>query len=257
MVKRVKLKVVPRGTFEARRIQRIWRGRRTRRSLPARVKSISLRQCETKQSNQYTSTLQQLFHDRTYYTGQLLATTQGIAEPDGIAEATGNRIGNKVVARGLKFSVYIENQSDRPNVMYRMFLFKYNTLLLAGGASLQDNEFWVGLDGAGALTNRMLDSPQTRNLRILKSKVIKPTHQANYSIQTAGPVPVGAFSKTDLHTFYIPMKNKQIQYRDNNSTFPIRDGYGFAIVAFDTQNTATTDHISNIMWRSQFYYKDP
>lgn len=224
------------------------------RALSTKVKNISLRQCETKQSNQYTASLQQLFHDRTYYTGQLLATTQGIAEPDGIAEATGNRIGNKVVARGLKFTVYIENQADRPNVMYRLFLFKYNTLLLAGGGTLQDNEFWVGADGQGSLTNRMLDSPQTRNLKILKSKVIKPTYQANFSIQSAYG---GPFVKTDLHTFYIPMKNRQIQYRDNNSTFPIRDGYGFAIVAFDAQATAPTDHISNIMWRSQFYYKDP
>ena len=229
----------------------------TKPQLTRMVKRFALRECETKQSNQYTSTLQQLFHDRTYYSGQLLATTQGIAEPDGIEDATGNRIGNKVVARGLMLRFYLENQFDRPNVMYRIIVFKYNTLLLAQGASLTDNEFWVGLDGSGALSNRMLDSPQTRNLTILKSKFIKPTYQANYSIQTGGPDPIGAFSKTDVHQFWIPLRNKQIQYRDNNSTFPIRDGYGFAVVAFDTQNTAVSDHISNLMWRSQFYYKDP
>ena len=252
--------------FKLRRRNRakptIYKGRRAvtgrkRAPLTKVIKAVSLRQCETKQSNQYTSTLQQLFHDRTYYTGQLLATTQGIAEPDGIQDATGNRIGNKVVARGLKIRVYLENEDKRPNVMYRIIIFKYNTLLVAGTATIQDSEFWVGLDGSGALTNRMLDSPQTRNLTILKSKFVKPTHQANYSIQTAGPVPVGPFSKTDYHEFWIPMRNKQIQYRDNDSTFPIRDGYGLAVVAFDTQNTATSDHISNLMWRSQFYYKDP
>lgn len=227
------------------------------RSLNATVKRIALKQCETKQSNQYTASLQTLGHDRTYYTGQLLATTQGIAEPDGIEEATGNRIGNKVVARGLKMRVYLENEASRPNVMYKIFIFKYNTLLVAGGATLQDPEFWCGTDGTGTITNRLLDSPQTRHIRILRSKTIKPVNQANYSIQTAGPVPVGPFSKTDYHEFYIPMKNKMIQYRDNDSVFPVRDGYGMAILAFDTQNTALSTHIGNVMWRSQFFYKDP
>ena len=92
-----------------------------------RIKSVMLRACETKESTQYTSTLQQLFHDRTYYTGQLLATTQGFTAGDGVADATNNRIGDQVIARGLKFKVYIENEAARPNVMYRIFLFKYNT----------------------------------------------------------------------------------------------------------------------------------
>lgn len=216
-----------------------------------------LRACETKESTQYTSSLQQLFHDRTYYSGQLLATTQGFTAGDGVADATNNRIGDQVIARGLKFKVYVENQADRPNVMYRIFLFKYNTLLYAGGATMQDNEFWEGPSGQGLLTNRMLGKVRTRNIKILKSKLVKPTHQANFTIQTAGPVPNGPYAKTDLHEFWIPLKNKKIQYRDGNSVFPTRDGYGFAIVAFDTQNTATSDHISNIMWQSTFYYKDP
>ena len=214
--------------------------------------------CETKKSSQYTQALAQLGHDRTYYSGQLLATTQGTQDPAGLLQATNNRIGDEVVARGLKLNIYLENQFDRPNVMYRVFIFKYNTLLLATpGSSITDNEFWRGTDGMGGLTNRLLDSPQTRNLTILKSKVIKPTYQANYSIQTAGPSPVGPFSKTDLHQFWIPLKNKKIQYRDPDSVFPIRDGYGFCVLAFDTQNTALSTHISNLMWSSTFYYKDP
>lgn len=230
---------------------------RGRRSLNNRIKNVSLRQCETKQSNQYTSTLQTLFHDRTYYSGQLLATTQGFTAPQGLEQAVNNRIGDKVVARGVKLRIYVENEAARPNVMYRIFIFKYNTLLLAGGAALQDNEFWEGPAGQGALTNRMLGKVQTRHIKILKSKLVKPTYQANYTPQSAGPIPNGPYSKTDLHSFWIPMKNKQIQYRDPDSTFPIRDGLGFAIVAFDTQGSFTTDHISNIMWQSTFYYKDP
>lgn len=226
-------------------------------SLNSQIKKISLKQCETKQSNQYTATLQQLFHDRTYYAGQLLATTQGFTQGGGLAQATNNRVGNKVTAVGLKLRIYIENQLDRPNVMYRIIIFKYNTLLYAGTASIQDNEFWEGPSGGGALTNRMLGKVRTKNIFVIKSRVIKPTYQANYSIQTAGPVPVGPFSKTDLQEFWIPLKNKVIQYRDEDSVFPTRDGYGFAVCAFDTQNTATSDHISNIMWQSTFYYKDP
>ena len=185
----------------------------------------------------------------------MLATTQGMTAGDGVASATNNRIGDQVIARGLKFKVYIENQLDRPNVMYRMFLFKYNTLLYAGGASMQDNEFWEGLTGGGQITNRMLGKVRTRNIKILRSKLVKPTYQANYSI-LSGPS-TGPYVKTDFHEWYIPLKNKKIQYRDGDSVFPTRDGYGFAIVAFDAQNTGLGTHISNCMWQSTFYYKDP
>ena len=227
------------------------------KSLTKKIENVSLKQCETKQSNQYTSSLQVLGHNTTYYAGQLLATTQGFTEGGGAAQATRNRIGNRVVAVGLRLKLYFENEAVRPNVMYRIIIFKYNTLLLAGGASITDNEFWEGPQAQGQIINRMLDKVRTKNITIIKSIVVKPTYQANYSIQTAGPVPVGPFVKTDLHSYYIPLYNKQIQYRDENSVFPTRDGYGFAVCAFDAQNTAQSTHITNLMWQSTFYFKDP
>lgn len=234
-------------------------GRNTFVPLNKYIKDVQLRTCETKQSSQYTDDLQILYHDRTYYAGQLLATTQGVTDPEGIDQAVSNRNGDEVIGQRLILKMFIEQQANRPNVMYRIYVFKYNTLLIGSpfSATMTDNEFWSGPAGAGGLTNRMLDRPQKKNITVLRTKTIKPTHQANYSIQTAGPVPVGPFTKTNYVMFNINLKNKKIKYRDPNSTFPMRDGYGFAIVAFDSQGTATTDHISNFMWQSTFYYKDP
>lgn len=234
---------------------------RNPRGLASTVKRLALSSCETKQSTQYTSALQNLFHDRTYYAGQLLATTQGVTAPHGLNEAALNRIGDEVIGRGVKLKLFIEQEAERPNVMYMIYIYRYNVLLMNAGATppavMTDNEFWTGPAGAGALTNRMLDQPNSKNIKVIRRKVIKPVNQANYSIQTAGPTPVGPFVKTDYHEFWIPLKNKKIRYRNPDSPLPERDGLGFALVAFDAQNTATTDHISNVMWTSTFYFKDP
>lgn len=232
------------------------------RSVAKIAKVVALRQCETKQSSQYTNTELALFHDRTYYAGQLMATTQGVRDPSGIQQATLNRIGDEVIARGVQLKFFIQNMSDRPNVMYHIYIFRYNTLLVNPGsvppAVMNDNEFWAGLGGGGAaVTNRMLDKPQKRNIKIIKKIVIRPTNQANYSIQTAGPVPVGPFSKTDYRTVWIPLKNKKIRYRLPDSPLPERDGLAFCVTAYDAINTLTTDQLAWMQWQSTFYFKDP
>lgn len=234
----------------------------TRGKVARIAKSVMLRACESKQSSQYTTAAVTLFHDRTYYAGQLLATTQGVRDPSGIQQATLNRIGDEVIARGLSLKFFLQNKSDRPNVMYVLYVFSYNVLLVNPAAvppeTLSDNEFWAGLGGGGAaVTNRILDKPQRRNIRVLKKLVIKPTNQANYSIQTAGPVPVGPFAKTNYVSCWIPLRNKKIHYRLPDSPMPERDGYGFAMVAYDAITTLTTDAIADMQWQSTFYFKDP
>jgi len=217
-----------------------------------------LKMVETKLSTQYTDAAINLYHNGTYYAGQLQATTQGTTNPSGIAHAGTNRVGDEVIARGVSLKFFLENMSDRPNVMYNIYIFKYNVLLIDPAAMqlMTDNEFWASLQGEGAtVTNRMLDKPQKRNIQLLKKIVIKGG--PNYSIQTAGPVPVGPFAKTNYRQVWIPLKDKKIRYRLPDSPLPERDGLGFAIVAYDAISTLQTDQLAKFQWQSTFYYKDP
>ena len=222
------------------------------------MKKVALKQSETKMSSQYTPDMQVLLHNRTYFAGQLMATTQGDQNPNGIAETQNNRNGDSVVAKGVNIKFYLENFTDRPNVTYKIIIFRYNTLLINAPQELMtDNEFWCGLDGTGNLANRLLDRPNSKNIRVLKTKIIRPTNQANYSIQTGGPAPTGPFNKSNYWQTYIKLHNEKIKYRNNDSVLVSSHGLAFAVVAFDTQNTPTISQVGQFMWQSTFYYKDP
>lgn len=230
-----------------------------RKSVAKIVKSVALRQCETKRSSQYTESGQNLFHNLAYYAGNLLATTQGTSDPAGTAVAMRNRVGDEVIARGLSLKFFFQNMSDRPNVMYRIIVFRYNTLqdIPTIPSVLSDQYFWSGTDGNAANMNRTLDRPKTERVKVLKEHWIRPESQANYSIQTAGPVPVGPFSKTSFRHFWIPLNNQKIKYRGDNSNFCRFTDIGFMVLAYDAINTAQTDNLAAFQWQSTFYYKDP
>jgi len=112
----------------------------SRRPLARMVKSVLLRTAETKRSSQYTKDPQQLFHNKTYYAGQLLATKQGVTDPHGADAATANRIGDEVVGMGISLRFFLENVKDHPNVIYKIYVFRYNTQQITAG--LTDTYFW-------------------------------------------------------------------------------------------------------------------
>lgn len=221
------------------------------------MKSVALKECETKKSSQYTITEQQLFHNLSYYAGNLQSTTQGTADPEGTVETTRNRIGDEVVARGLQIKFFLLNKADRPNVMYRIVLFRYNVVEGLPPTSLSDTYFWAGVDGNGSNMNRLLDRPNSDRIKVLQEHWIHPEKQANYSIQTAGPVPVGPFSKGMYRKFWIPLNNRKVKYRGDNSPYCQFTDVGLMVLAYDAISTAQTDILCDIQWQSTFYYKDP
>ncbi|WP_445775547.1 hypothetical protein [Shewanella sp.] len=226
------------------------------KALATMMKNVALKNCETKKSSLYTGSSVALFHNLAYYADNLQRTNQGLSDPEGFSQATRNRIGDEVIARGLKIKWFMENEADRPNVMWKIIVFRYNTLE-AATTPLTDPYFWRGTDGVGGNMNRMLDAPNPERVKVIKEILIKPTNQANYSIQTAGPVPVGPFVKTNLAEIYIPLNNRKIQYNDADSRFVRFTDIGFAVTVYDAINTAQTDQLANLQWVSTFYYKDP
>jgi len=221
------------------------------------MKAVSLKECETKQSSQYTQSSAELFHNLSYYAGNLQSTTQGVSDPEGTTTATRNRIGDEVVARGLSLKLFMNNKDDRPNVMYRIVIFRYNVLEGIAPTPLTDTYFWSGTDGNGANMNRVLDRPNGDRIKVLQEHWIHPEKQANYSIQTAGPSPVGPFSKTMYRKFWVPLNNRKVRYRGDNSPYCQFTDIGVMVLAYDAINTGQTDILTDIQWQSTFYYKDP
>lgn len=223
------------------------------RSLVSMMKNVALKNCETKKSSLYTGTAVGLFHNLAYYATNLQRTNQGVSDPEGFSQATRNRVGDEVIARGIKLKWFMENVLDRPNVMYRIIVFRYNTL--EGQTGLADPYFWRGTDGVGGNMNRMLDAPNPERVKVIKEIMIKPTNQANYSQPANGAV--GPFVKTNFAECWVPLNNRKIQYNDSDSRFVRFTDIGFAVTVYDAINTGQTDQLANLQWTSTFYYKDP
>uniref|UniRef100_UPI004047B19C hypothetical protein n=1 Tax=Bacteroidota TaxID=976 RepID=UPI004047B19C len=207
------------------------------------MKAVSLKQCETKITSQKADGVD-LYHNLTHYVENLLACTQGTTANPGTTVQS-NRIGNEVVARGLKIKFQVISDPLRPNMNFRYFVFRYE----ANEAPVDAN-FWVGPSGAGALQNRMIDYADTRNVTILKSGMVQNRNKLSID-ETHSPV------NNVYRDIWIPLKNKKIRYDSNNSRMPKYTTIGMAIVAYDANNTLTTDILQYLSYTTRFYFKDP
>ena len=79
-----------------------------------------------------------MFHNKTHYVTNLLATKQGVTANPGTTEID-NRIGNEVVARGLKLQLQFITSPKHPNFNMRFYVFRYE----ANEAPV-DGNFYVG-----------------------------------------------------------------------------------------------------------------
>lgn len=209
------------------------------------MKAVSLSQCETKTNGlKSTSDGLALFHNKTAYVENLLETFQGVTANPGTTVLS-NRIGNEVVARGLKIQLQFLTTPRRPNFNMRFYVFRYEA-----NEAPQDSNFWVGPIGQGGNQNRMIDFPDTRNITVLKS----------FIIQNRNVLPVNPDQGT-VHAvykdIYIPMKNKKIKYDSNDSNIPKYTTIGMCATCFDANDTLETDIIAYWNYTTRFYYKDP
>lgn len=219
--------------------------RRPRRGLAKMMQSISLKQCETKISSQKTDpTGIDLFHNKIHYVKNLLYTIQGVTNNPGTSEVV-NRIGNEVVARGLKIRFQVISAPEHPNFNFKWFVFRYET-----SQPLDDALFWCGPAGLGGNANRMLDFVDTRNITILKAGLVQNRNKLPTDT-TYLPV------NNVYRDVWIPLNNKKIKYNGNDSPEPKYTTIGMCVVPFDANNTLETDRIAFLNYTTRFYYKDP
>lgn len=208
------------------------------------IKRVSLKTTETKY-NHFITENQQMYHNSGYIKNNLLNCTIGTGDVGTGAGVFNHRIGDELIARGISIKVWIANKLDRPNVMYRMIVYKYQSQSPPASTAL-----FKGANG-----NKIMDE--------VDNEYITPVYQKIFNLQAGfsafASATAGDVDGREAHTyrqFWIPLKDKKIHYVDGGSIPKFID-YGFFIVPYDSYGTLGTDIISSLAFQYKFYFKDP
>lgn len=228
-------------------------GSKIKRSMPTRklvnlIKKVSLKTSETKMAYTIVEN-NQLYHNVANIKQDMLYTTQGITATDTGTSSYSNRIGDEVIARGLSLKFWFANKLDRPNVMYRLVVFRYTS-----GDTVTSNDVFLS-----ATTNFMLKDYNTAKVKVLYSKIFNLQVGLSANSGSSGWGSAGLVGKEAhrLVKVWIPLKNKKLKYEGDLSGVPKWTDIGFCIVPYDSYGTLTTDNIASYAYHSKFYFKDP
>ena len=174
----------------------------------------------------------ELFHNKAYYGGNWLGCTQGTEDPNDLATGL-VRIGDEIYLKSVNIRLWLSNKEDRPNVMYKAYLFWY-----ASGATINDSMVYF------TQQNKMLDRINTESISIIDSQTI-----------FSGPQYMDK-EHSYLCTLKGSWKNKKITYFEKGET-PKFKTIGLAVVAYDAFGTLQTDNIASIAYNANIRITDP
>lgn len=204
------------------------------RSVRKIAKKQVMRLAETKTVGKQTEDVE-LYHNKALYIQNLLATTQGVEDPNDLSTAAA-RIGDSVSLTNVNIKFWLSNKADRPNVMYRLIMFWYDTPLTLSDAVCFFTQ-----------TNKMLDRPNNENISIIDQKYI--FSQAMYLNGTE------KFEHSQLATLKGNWKGRKIQY-DEGGVLPKKRTIGVCAVCYDAYGTLQTDNIASLAYNYNMNFKD-
>jgi len=214
-------------------------------SLVKLIKKVSLKNTETKNTHQISEN-NDLNHNTQYLTTNLLYTRQGIGDNNTGTSQYSSRIGDEVIARGIQFKLWFATKKDRPNVMFKVVVFKYYS---------QSTPPTTIFKGQGS-SNLMLRDLDTERIKILKVKMFNiNTNSTNFGYDSTWVA-----GQKEMHKYmkiYVPLKNAKIKYIADDSGTPMRYDIGLAVMCYDSYGTLTTDTIASYGVNVKFYFKDP
>ncbi len=178
---------------------------------------------------------QELFHNQPFYLGQLLATKQGVADPNNYSNL-GGRIGDEIQLMSVNVRFLLS--AFRPNVTYKLVLFWYSTEV----ATLTDAIVYF------TQGNKMLDRYDEETIAIIDQKIVAPN---------IGALPAADANarRSRLVTLNGNWKAKKIKYNEG-STRPRFKNIGLAVVAYDSINTLQTDQLGELVYDYKMKFKD-
>ena len=177
----------------------------------------------------------QLFHNKPYYKGSLLALEQGVSD-DNTQSSKKVRKGDKITLKNINIRYWLSNKNDRPNCMYKGILFWYKS-----GVSLTDAIVYY------TQTNKMLDRYNTEQIRVIDTFIVKPGAMFLNGTEK--------FEHSYLATLNKSYKRKNITYNENG-TVPKGWDMGFALVTYDAYGTLQTDNIASFAYNIKLTFED-
>lgn len=177
----------------------------------------------------------QLLHNKGDYTMNFLSCKQGVKDDESGDPAQNlNRIGDEIVLKSINVRLWLSNKADRPNVMWKAYLFWYDS-----DATLSDAYCFF------TQQNKMLDRINTEVVSVIDSKTI--FSQNNYSPD---------HERSQLCTLRGTYKGKKIKY-DEGGTVPKFKSIGLCVVCYDAFGTLQTDNIASYAYNATVGFIDP
>lgn len=178
----------------------------------------------------------QLNHNEPKYNGNMISCQQGVADNNNL-QGSAVRIGDEILLRQVNLRLWLSNKLDRPNVMYKCFLFWYEE-----GATLNDALVFF------TQKNKMLDRINTEQISLIDSKTIFSKEMYLNGTEK--------FEHSYLCTLNGNWKGKKIQY-DEGSTQPKSKNIGWCVVCYDAFGTLQTDNIASYAFNYVMKFQDP
>lgn len=209
-------------------------GKQQTKEVKAIARSVAHGMCEKKHFT-WLDENKQLLHNKGDYVLNFLSCKQGITDDEsGGTSSQINRIGDEIMLKDITVRLWLSNKKDRPNVMYKAFLFWYDP-----DASLSDAYAFFSAQ------NKMLDRINTEVLSVVDSKVI--FSQNNYAPD---------YERSQLCTLKGRYKGKKIKY-DEGGTVPKFKTLGLCVVCYDAYGTLQTDNIASYAYNATIGFIDP
>lgn len=178
----------------------------------------------------------ELFHNKAYYVANWLSCKQGTGDPNNLADRSA-RVGDEIYLRNCNVRFWLSNKLDRPNVMYKLYLFWYDS-----GQTLSDAYTYF------TQTNKMLDRINNENISVIDQKTV--FSKAMYLNGTE------KFEHSYLATLNASWKGRKITY-DEGGTTPKKRTLGTIVVCYDAFGTLQTDNIASLAYNARIKFADP
>ncbi len=178
----------------------------------------------------------QLLHNQPQYISNFLSCQQGVEDPNDLTGVTA-RLGDEIYLQNINVRLWLSNKLDRPNVMYKCFLFWYESGITLSNAICFFTQ-----------TNKMLDRINNEQISMIDQKTI--FSRANYSI------PPNEREHSYLCTLNGNWKGKKITY-DEGGAVPKKRTIGVAVVCYDAFGTLQSDNIASFAYNAAVRFRDP
>lgn len=203
----------------------------------------------------HTEENQQLYHNKPFYVDNFLGDIgQGVQTGDqndtGGSGIRAVRIGDEIMLKNFSIKLWLSNKLDRPNVLYRVALYWYET------TQSPDDELIYSTQSTKAL-----DRYNLKSIKLIRTFTLQSTD--NYAQPYYLPVTIGGESVavTGKEKSYLKTMNKRwnrgkkITY-DDNGLVPKGWNIGMSVVAYDAYGTEETDNIASFAYNSLITFQD-